>query len=391
MPSITLDMKRLEVILSMNATDITYVDASGNHTTHPHMGGKDEHGRWGYVHDETALKRTQPTFEIRDDDDRANLCKSGDDDYKVLTEKVHVVDVANHTTTMRKRLLHNPAILISFCIATNSQKCDGFMVVSNKTDMILGTVNIPHEGLESYDNIYQKVGPICVSERGECLLVSTTPLLIRRCVRSIWAYIYDNYYDVYDYFHIGGDDLYLIVENLRHYLESEEIQLASNGGQFLPNGYESTQMPLFLGKQLSEYGNKDKLYLGGGSGYTLNKAALKSLVVHGFPSCFPHEKTSAEDMMVSKCFEKIGIFPYDSKDETGAERYLQLAPGDQCTLAPGEYGKDNKLWWYHKFNEHDKEVKFGTDHCSANAVNFHYVNSDLMRRIHALLYRYCER
>ena len=77
MPSITLDMKRLEVILSMNATDITYVDASGNHTTHPHMGGKDEHGRWGYVHDETALKRTQPTFEIRDDDDRANLCKSG--------------------------------------------------------------------------------------------------------------------------------------------------------------------------------------------------------------------------------------------------------------------------------------------------------------------------
>jgi glycoprotein-N-acetylgalactosamine 3-beta-galactosyltransferase len=112
---------------------------------------------------------------------------------------------------------------------------------------------------------------------------------------------------VYDYFHIGGDDLYLIVENLRHYLESEEIQLASNGGQFLPNGYESTQMPLFLGKLLSEYGNKDKLYLGGGSGYTLNKAALKSLVVHGFPSCFPHEKTSAEDMMVSKCFEKVGF------------------------------------------------------------------------------------
>jgi hypothetical protein len=59
------------------------------------------------------------------------------------------------------------------------------MVVSNKTDMILGTVNIPHEGLESYDNIYQKVGPICVSERGECLLVSTTPLLIRRCVAAI--------------------------------------------------------------------------------------------------------------------------------------------------------------------------------------------------------------
>ena len=35
--------------------------------------------------------------------------------------------------------------------------CDGFMVGSNKTDISLGTVDIPHEGPEEYNNIWQKV------------------------------------------------------------------------------------------------------------------------------------------------------------------------------------------------------------------------------------------
>ena len=52
----------------------------------------------------------------------------------------------------------------------NSQKCDGFMVASTKTDKGLGTVNIPHEGPEEYNNIWQKV-------------------------RAMWSYIYDNYYE----------------------------------------------------------------------------------------------------------------------------------------------------------------------------------------------------
>ena len=87
---------------------------------------------------------------------------------------------------------------------TWGQKCDGFMVASDKTDKELGTVNIPHKGPEEYNNIWQKV-------------------------RSMWSYVYDNYYQDYDWFHIGGDDLYLIVENLRLYVESNEVQLAANG------------------------------------------------------------------------------------------------------------------------------------------------------------------
>ena len=51
------------------------------------------------------------------------------------------------------------------------------MVASNKTDRALGTVDIPHEGPEEYNNIWQKV-------------------------RSMWSYIYDNYYEKYDWYDI---------------------------------------------------------------------------------------------------------------------------------------------------------------------------------------------
>ena len=138
----------------------------------------------------------------------------------------------------------------------------------------------------------------------------------------MWSYVYDNYYDSYDWFHIGGDDLYLLVENLRLYLESEEIKLAANGGIYLPTGNETSQTPLFLGRRFAYQGDMNDIFISGGSGYTMNKAALKALVVNGFPNYFPHAHTFSEDTMVARVFRKMGVFPYDTKDETGAERYM---------------------------------------------------------------------
>lgn len=222
------------------------------------------------------------------------------------------------------------------------------MVASTKTDKKLGTVNIPHEGPEEYNNIWQKV-------------------------RSMWSYVYDNYYEKvrlsllertffslvhyyhqssefliehcfvssqYDYFHIGGDDLYLIVENLRLYLESEEIQLAANGGKYLPDGTEDTQIPLFMGRRFAENGNRDRMFISGGAGYTLNKAALKTFV-RNLPECFPHMHTFSEDVMGATCFRKSDILPYDTKDEAGGERYMPFQPGHHLTYLPPKNIKDD--------------------------------------------------
>lgn len=237
-------------------------------------------------------------------------------------------------------------------------KCDGFMVASNKTDTALGTVDIVHEGPEEYNNIWQKV-------------------------RSIWSYIYDNYYNDYDWFHIGGDDLFVLVENLRLYLESEEIRTAANGGIYLPDGTETQQTPLFLGRRFAYQGDMENIFNSGGSGYTMNKAALKRLVVDGIPNSPPHMKTFSEDTVTARILKRFGILPYETKDEAGGERYMPFMPGHHYGYRmPADLSKD----WYAKYSINIKE---GPDHCAKRSVAFHYVKGDAMTRLFALLYNKC--
>ena len=81
---------------------------------------------------------------------------------------------------------------------TWAKKCDGFIAFSTVEDPSFPSVNILHEGDESYDNMWQKS-------------------------RSIWKYIHAFLVDQYDFFLLGGDDMMYVVENLRAYLGSEEI------------------------------------------------------------------------------------------------------------------------------------------------------------------------
>jgi glycoprotein-N-acetylgalactosamine 3-beta-galactosyltransferase len=152
----------------------------------------------------------------------------------------------------------------------------------------------------------------------------SSPIFCIYLILFTGAYIYDNYYqDGYDWFHIGGDDLYLIVENLRLYLESEEIRTAANGGIYLPTGNETSQTPLFLGRRFAYMGNMDDIFISGGSGYTMNRAALKLLVTEGIPAFNPHRRTFSEDTMIARLFRKrFSVYPYPTQDQAGGERYM---------------------------------------------------------------------
>jgi len=127
----------------------------------------------------------------------------------------------------------------------------------------------------------------------------------------------------------------------------------------------------------------DDIFNSGGSGYTMNKAALKTLVVKGFPEYWPHRVTFSEDTMVARVFKNFGIVPYETKDEKGGERYMPFMPGHH-------YGyrmpKDHSTDWYAKYSINIKE---GLDHCAAKSVAFHYVKGPAMWRLHALLYHLC--
>lgn len=186
----------------------------------------------------------------------------------------------------------------------------------------------------------------------------------------------------------GGDDFYLIVDNLRLFLESEEIRTAANGGVYLPppnSRSPRTQTPLYLGRRMVRKGLAGDMFNQGGSGYTINKAALKALVVVAFRRFFKDELASGEDVYVGRSFSRLGIFPYPTQDENGGERYMPFSPGYH--LAYQKPGEDENRTWYTRYSLPD--IQFGLDHCAERSVSFHYINATEMKRIHAILYNLC--
>jgi hypothetical protein len=161
-------------------------------------------------------------------------------------------------------------------------RCDGFLPVSTVTidDPAIrgyGSVDVPHYGPEEYKNMWQKT-------------------------RSILAYMYDNYFDDYEYFYLAGDDTHVVVENLRRYLYTVE------------QTHDVATEPLYMGMPFALTGWKNLLFNIGGAGYVLNRVALKRLVLEAFPTCYPKTQLSEEDQIIARCLKSMKIVPLHTVD-----------------------------------------------------------------------------
>lgn len=252
---------------------------------------------------------------------------------------------------------------------TWASRCDGFAVMSTEEDASLPAIHVTHEGPEEYNNIWQKV-------------------------RSIWKYVYHAYGQEFDWFYIGGDDLFIIPENLRAYLTSPELVEAGGGSSSSSGGEGSGGNPLFLGRRFQI--PRGQLFNSGGAGYALNRAALKLLFDHlDNPKCFPHQKVFAEDVNVARCLSTFGVVPYDTRDKTaepapnGAypERFHPFTPGQHMSWQPPrrKNADGSSKDWYENYNA-PWGVAPGKDCCSKQSATFHYVKPDLMPKLSALLW-----
>ena len=124
----------------------------------------------------------------------------------VIDEKVPAPKILCGIYTMAK----NHDTNVKATRETWGKKCDGFVAYSTSTDDSISAIEILHEGDENYQNMWQKS-------------------------RSIWKYIHAHYIDSFDYFLLGGDDMFYVIENLRDYLMSDEIvkYTAESDGIFL--------------------------------------------------------------------------------------------------------------------------------------------------------------
>jgi hypothetical protein len=146
--------------------------------------------------------------------------------------------------------------------------------------------------------------------------------------------------DQFDYFLLGGDDMFYIIENLLYYLASPEIQDLHDHGK-----------GLFLGRRF--FPPKQEVFNSGGAGYLLDRAALRILVDNiDTPKCYPHQRGFWEDVNVATCLKNSGgILPYDTRDPSQRERFHPFTPGQHLT-----YEIPKTPDWYAKYNP---ELKLG--------------------------------
>jgi hypothetical protein len=108
----------LEIVLKATPVNITYVDVTGGHAEHPHLGALDEHGAPGYVHDETALRKNPPLLQLSDTMLRSH-CQKRDGNYRMLTEKVFVdLDQSKKKLTLARQRQRDSIFCLVYTIDT---------------------------------------------------------------------------------------------------------------------------------------------------------------------------------------------------------------------------------------------------------------------------------
>jgi len=242
---------------------------------------------------------------------------------------------------------------------TWANKCDGFFAASNKTVESLGAVDLIHDGEESYKNMWAKT-------------------------KSILLFAHDNYLGEYDFFYICGVDMFVLVDNLRAYLASDDYLRYNDGYRdefssrddlfsMAKRSSELRPRPLLVGMpfpvNFRRGGDRD-LFASGGNGYVLNQAALSifnKLDMRGSSAFkFWNVRTSQEDVILGGALERLGVITVNTQDREGGWRffgkcieYLHKFDG-RAPERPGVL--------YKTFNV---KTPTGMDAYSAQTVSFH--------------------
>jgi hypothetical protein len=359
---------------------------------HPHAGAKDEFHRWGYVHDPTIiLQKPQPFVILPEEKDK--ICaevgygnEGGGKRAKMLfRKKIKVAEMINETSAVSSTT--SSAVPKVFCAiysypGNNNQtdairrtwggRCDGFMTASTETNHDLAAVNLPHfgNGNGQYNGIWQKV-------------------------RSMIGYIYDNFLEDYDFYFICGDDTYLIMENLKELLMSPNF-IEYAGGKDYPNIVYTGG--LTHPQYLAEKHGKDFYYMGGGSGYLINRSTVRALVERVFPICHNETDRSKEDLYMGLCLRDVlNVTGYDSRDTEGRERFIGVDPIQRAAIRPRKrkesiFGEQHKIYLRSQFRWQRRnfgwKTIYGVGAISPKAISFHLVKpAAKMKRFERLFYR----
>ncbi|CAG5130205.1 unnamed protein product [Candidula unifasciata] len=168
-------------------------------------------------------------------------------------------------------------------------------------------------------------------------------------------YMYDHYFNDFDWFMKADDDTYVIMENLRYFLSSQNFS-----------------QPVSFGQHFVLYDGQE--YQDGGAGYVLSKESLRRFRHRGNNSkCV--KDGAYEDVEMAHCLESLGVQIVNSKDSQGRSRFHTFVPSVHIH---GTYPKF--------YNHHNRGDNKGIDSMSDYAVSFHRVTPSMMWELEFYVY-----
>ena len=237
---------------------------------------------------------------------------------------------------------------------TWGKRCDKLVFASNKTDLELGAIKIDLPRLDGHN-------------------WSHLWLKERESMRYLWK----TYGGEYDWFLKADLDTFIIMENLKTYLTSDEIQRQSATNAMILghriSRYKKNMKRLsqheqdtfddsntwfrrhrfgnseILGSAFLERSNKTFIYTQGGA-YVMNQEYVRTLnTVMDEPFCLSSDTqmTQPEDAAINFCMGFLGHYPYDTRDSNLRERFHVHPP--------------RKMF----------EVNGGYECCSQGSISFH--------------------
>ncbi|XP_041356507.1 glycoprotein-N-acetylgalactosamine 3-beta-galactosyltransferase 1-like [Gigantopelta aegis] len=172
-------------------------------------------------------------------------------------------------------------------------------------------------------------------------------------------YIYQHHLNDADWFMKTDDDTYVIIENLRYLLSTQ-----------------NASRPVYFGHHF-KYINDRRTYNSGGAGYVISKEALTRYGVQGRANkSICRQDGEAEDLSFGECMENLGVVIGNSADSSGRTRF-------HCFMLNAHLVGDFPDWYY---NFSVKAVAKGIDSVSDYAISFHYCRPQDMYMFEFLVY-----
>ncbi|KAE9159799.1 hypothetical protein PF005_g31907, partial [Phytophthora fragariae] len=257
---------------------------------------------------------------------------------------------------------------------TWGQRCDKLLFFSNLSDIIVVGADTPSE--RRYEVVHLDI------------IADHAHLWLR--TRAALKYLHTHYRHDYDWFYKCDDDTYAIIENMKKYLKRPEILQRVNrepmqmGHRFnMPdnafNSYIRNKMLNALWRSRWDR----MVYNSGGAGYVINRLYLDKIVdsLQDW-TCLPDEAsaTMPEDAGVSFCMMWNDVYPWDTRDHRGRERWHALDPGN--VFATWSNPND----WYVKYHKRVGGLRSKFESAAPDSVAFHYITPPLMYHLERSLY-----